>query len=56
MMEKKTVICISDGRRIKIPGVTKVILAIKTPDIKPLQASIKLSPENLRKIRQNIKE
>jgi len=56
MMEKKSVICISGNRKIKIPGVEKVIIAIKNPEIKPVQASLNINLENIKKIRQNIKE
>lgn len=56
MMERKSVICVSGNRKIKIPGVEKVIIAIKNPDVKPVQASVNINLENIRKIRQNIKE
>ncbi len=54
MKEKRTLICESNGKRIVIPDVTKIILSIKRKQERH-QASIDLTIKNLHIIRRKIR-
>lgn len=55
MSERRTLICISNGKKIAVPNVTKVIMAMRTAQRQQVQASIDLTEQNIRTIRKTIR-
>ena len=55
MRERRTLICISNGRKISLPNVTKVIMAMRTAQRQQVQASVDLTEQNIRTIRRTIR-
>ena len=52
MRERRTLICIANGKKIELPNVTKIIMAVRTVQRKHVQASIDLTEQNIAVIRE----
>lgn len=55
MREKKTLIAISNGKKITIPDVSKIIMSIKDTRREHTQASIDITKENIDQVRRTIR-
>lgn len=55
MREKKMLVAISNGKKITIPDVTKIIMSIKNTKREHTQASIDITKENLDQVRRIIR-
>lgn len=55
MRERRTLVCISNGKKIALPNVTKVIMAVRDAQRQHVQASIDINEQNIRTIRKTIR-
>lgn len=64
MKERKTIICITNKmtrggvnikKKISVPDVTKIIVAVRTDELKQVQASMDINTENVLALRKKAK-
>ena len=53
--EKKTLVVISNGKKITIPDPSKIIMAVRTTRRNQVQASMDINVKNINIIRKNVR-
>lgn len=53
--ERRTLVCVSNGKKVSVPNVSKVYLALRTKERHQVQVGIDLNEGNIRTIRAAIR-
>lgn len=55
MRERRSLICFARGKKIEVPDVDKIIVAVRTVELHQIQASMDVNTDNVRIIRKVIR-